>query len=304
MPELSMAELIRLAGKPAADRGGPATPAPRRQGTAAAWSCTTIPARWSDCRSMPRWPAASTCCCREHPGYGQSERPAWMRTVRDLAAVYRGLLAELGRRARRCSASASAAGSPPRWRAWRRTIRRSWCWSAPMGIKPPRGRDPRPGAGQLHRLCPGRLPRPGRLRRGLRRRAEHRPAGEMGHLPRDELPHRLEALHVQPDPAAPAGRRARARAGGLGRRGPRRAAERRRALRGRRCRNARLEIVAGCGHCVEMEQPAELARLVTDFVACNADWSGSDRHAPDVLHRAADVGLPGGEGAWSSAPRR
>ena len=31
----------------------------------------------------------------EHPGYGQSERPAWMRSVRDLAAVYQGLLAEL-----------------------------------------------------------------------------------------------------------------------------------------------------------------------------------------------------------------
>ncbi|MCX7379954.1 MAG: alpha/beta hydrolase [Alphaproteobacteria bacterium] len=32
----------------------------------------------------------------EHPGYGDSERPTWMRSVRDLAAVYQGLLAELG----------------------------------------------------------------------------------------------------------------------------------------------------------------------------------------------------------------
>ncbi|MDO9707011.1 alpha/beta fold hydrolase [Paracraurococcus lichenis] len=32
----------------------------------------------------------------EHPGYGQSERPAWMRSVRDLAIAYRWLLAELG----------------------------------------------------------------------------------------------------------------------------------------------------------------------------------------------------------------
>jgi len=31
----------------------------------------------------------------EHPGYGSSERPGWMRSVRDLAAVYQGLLAVL-----------------------------------------------------------------------------------------------------------------------------------------------------------------------------------------------------------------
>lgn len=31
----------------------------------------------------------------EHPGFGASERPAWMRSVRDLAVLYRGLLTEL-----------------------------------------------------------------------------------------------------------------------------------------------------------------------------------------------------------------
>ena len=31
-----------------------------------------------------------------HPGYGRSERPEWMRSVRDIAVVYRGLLADLG----------------------------------------------------------------------------------------------------------------------------------------------------------------------------------------------------------------
>ena len=29
---------------------------------------------------------------------------------------------------------------------------------------------------------------------------------------------------------------------------------------------ARLEIVRACGHCVEMEQPDELARLVNGFI--------------------------------------
>lgn len=32
----------------------------------------------------------------EHPGFGQSERPVWMRSVRDLAVLYRWLLADLG----------------------------------------------------------------------------------------------------------------------------------------------------------------------------------------------------------------
>src|SRR5262245_11043773 len=31
-----------------------------------------------------------------HPGYGKSERPAWLRSVRDVAVMYRELLADLG----------------------------------------------------------------------------------------------------------------------------------------------------------------------------------------------------------------
>ena len=142
-----------------------------------------------------------------HPGYGRSERPTWMRSVRDIAVVYRGLLSELKIAKRRAaSAWASAAGSRPRWPAWRRAICRIWCWSAPMGIKPPQGDILDHAHHRLHRLCPRRLPRPEGVRRGLRRGAVDRPARDVGHLPRDELPHRLEALHVQPDAAASAGR--------------------------------------------------------------------------------------------------
>jgi len=32
---------------------------------------------------------------------------------------------------------------------------------------------------------------------------------------------------------------------------------------------AKLEVVAGCGHLVDMERPDELARLVTTFVNTN-----------------------------------
>jgi pimeloyl-ACP methyl ester carboxylesterase len=31
-----------------------------------------------------------------HPGYGKSERPAWLRSARDVAVMYRWLLADLG----------------------------------------------------------------------------------------------------------------------------------------------------------------------------------------------------------------
>jgi pimeloyl-ACP methyl ester carboxylesterase len=31
-----------------------------------------------------------------HPGYSRSQRPEWMRSVRDIAVIYRGLLSELG----------------------------------------------------------------------------------------------------------------------------------------------------------------------------------------------------------------
>src|SRR5215472_10037003 len=31
-----------------------------------------------------------------HPGYGKSERPQWLRSVRDVAVMYQSLLTELG----------------------------------------------------------------------------------------------------------------------------------------------------------------------------------------------------------------
>jgi 2-hydroxy-6-oxonona-2,4-dienedioate hydrolase len=31
--------------------------------------------------------------------------------------------------------------------------------------------------------------------------------------------------------------------------------------------NAQLETIAGCGHCVDMEQPDALAKLIMDFIS-------------------------------------
>ena len=148
------------------------------------------------------------------------------------------------------------------------------------------GRHPRPRRHRLHRLRPRRLPRPEGVRPGLRRRALDRPARDVGHLPRDELPHRLEALHVQPDPAAPAGRGARAGAGRVGRRRQGRAAERRRASMPRRCptpgsRSSRAAAIASTWSSPRRSPNSSPTSSVVR----------SRRHAPDVFHRAADVGL-------------
>lgn len=54
-----------------------------------------------DTGTLPRLPFYDALAERyevlvpEHPGYGASERPTWMRSVRDLAVVYRSLLAAL-----------------------------------------------------------------------------------------------------------------------------------------------------------------------------------------------------------------
>ena len=228
------------------------------------WCCITRPARSIACRSTMRWPRTSTCWCRIIPATAARSGRTGCAACATSPSIYRGLLAELGISERR-------AGRPRLRRLDRRRDGQPWrpptfrrlVLVGAMGIKPPQGDILDQAHRQLHRLRPRRLPRPEGVRPRLRRRAVGRPARAVGHLPRDELPHRLEALHVQPDAAASAGRRARAGARRVGRRRQDRAAERRQALR-EALPNARLEIVKACGHCVDMEQPEALAKLVTD----------------------------------------
>ena len=190
-----------------------------------------------------------------------------MRSVRDIAVIYRGLLSELERRQGGAGrAWASAAGSRPRWRRM-----------APADLSQP-GAGRRRWASSRRRATSSTSPSPAtsttrapasttrRRSTGLRRRALDRPARDVGHLPRDELPHRLEALHVQPDAAASAGRRARAGAGRVGRRGQGRAARAPASAMPRRCPTPSSRSSRRCGHCVDMEQPEALAKLVTDFI--------------------------------------
>ncbi len=190
-----------------------------------------------------------------HPGYSRSERPEWMRSARDIAVIYRGLLSDLKRRATPpWSASASAAGSPPRWPAWRRADLSRLVLVGAMGMKPPQGdifdhavsyvdyaragfHDQKafdrvygaePSIDQLEMwdIC-----------REMSFRIAWKP-----YMYSQTLPHLL-------------GRRARAGAGRVGRRRQDRAAQRRQDAMPRRCPTPSSRSSRRSGHCVDMEQP-------------------------------------------------
>ncbi|MBK1657832.1 alpha/beta fold hydrolase [Paracraurococcus ruber] len=200
----------------------------------------------------------------EHPGYGQSERPGWMRSVRDLAVTYRWLLGALGlSRAALLGlgyggwVAAEMASMAPGDPAQAMLV-------GPMGIKPPQGEildqallshidyaragfhDPKafeavygaePSTDQLVEwdIC-----------REMNFRLAWKP-----YMHSLTLPHLLGGLRSPTlvawgaeDRVVPAGT----------------AEAWRQAMP-----QAAVEILDGCGHCAEMEKPAELVRLVATF---------------------------------------
>jgi pimeloyl-ACP methyl ester carboxylesterase len=200
-----------------------------------------------------------------HPGYSRSQRPEWMRSVRDIAVIYRGLLAELSLEKAALVGlgfggwiAAEMASMAPRDLSHLVLV-------GAMGIKPPAGdildlaitgyidyaragfHDQKafdrvygaePTADQLEMwdIC-----------REMSFRIAWKP-----YMYSQTLPHLLGAM---PAPAL-------AVWGDDDKVVPQSAAKRYlEALP-----NAKLEIVRGCGHCVDMEQPETLARLVTDFI--------------------------------------
>ena len=204
-----------------------------------------------------------------HPGFSKSQRPDWMRSVRDIAVIYRGLLAHLKLR------DAALVGLG--FGGW---IAAEMASMAPadlshlvlvgaMGIKPPPGDK---GGDILDLAITGYVDY---ARAGFHdQKAFDRVYGaepsidqlEMWDICREmsfriawkpymysqTLPHLLGAVckpalvvwgdddKVVPQSAA------------------KRYVE---ALP-----DARLEIVGNCGHCVDMEQPEALAKLVTNFI--------------------------------------
>ncbi len=200
-----------------------------------------------------------------HPGYSRSPRPDWMRSTRDVAVVYRGLLAEMKLK------DAALVGLG--FGGW---IAAEMASMAPadisclvlvgaMGIKPPQGDI-------LDLAITGYMDyaRAGfHDQKAFDRVYGAEPSGEQlemwdicremsfriawkPYMYSQTLPHLLGAVRApalvvwgDDDKVVPmsAGKRYVE------------------ALP-----NARLEIVKGCGHCVDMEQPEALAKLVTNFI--------------------------------------
>jgi pimeloyl-ACP methyl ester carboxylesterase len=201
-----------------------------------------------------------------HPGYSRSPRPDWMRSVRDIAVVYRSLLSEL-----KVSKPALVGLGFGGWIAAEMATMGPADLShlvlvGAMGIKPPQGDI-------LDLAITGYMDY---TRAGFHDQAafdrvygEEPPIDqlEMWDICREmsfriawkpymysqTLPHllgsvRVPALVVWGDddkvvPQSAAGVYAKA------------------------LPNAKLETVKACGHCVDMEQPEALAKLVTTFVA-------------------------------------
>lgn len=202
-----------------------------------------------------------------HPGYGKSERPDWLRHPRDIAALYQWLLADQG--VERASllglgfggwiAAEMAATAP---RDFHRLV-----LVGAMGLKPPEGdildqailsyidyaragfHDPAAFAGVYGDVTTDQL-----VEWDLCREMSFRIAWKP-YMYNQSLPHllggvRAPALVVWGEHDTVV---------------PRSAGE----LYRKSLREARLEIVRAAGHCVEMEEPAALARLVAAFVEEN-----------------------------------
>lgn len=200
-----------------------------------------------------------------HPGYGKSQRPDWLRHPRDVAAMYQALLGRLG------ITKASLIGLG--FGGW---IAAEMATLAPgaldklvlvgaMGLKPPAGDIldqaivsyidyARAGfhTEAAFKRVYGEEPSTDQLVewdvcREMNFRIAWKPYMFSHSLPHLVTEVRAPALVVWGDDdrvvPASAGRRY-----------------------AELLPNARLETVAGCGHCVEMEKPEELARLVTAFI--------------------------------------
>jgi pimeloyl-ACP methyl ester carboxylesterase len=201
-----------------------------------------------------------------HPGYSRSARPDWMRSVRDIAVVYRGLLSEL-----KVSNAALVGLGFGGW------IAAEMASMAPadlsklvlvgaMGIKPPQGdildlaitgymdyaRAGFHDQKAFDRVYGAEPPTDQLEMWDICREMSFRIAWKP-YMYSQTLPHLLRSVRV---PSLVVW-------GDNDKVVPQSAAKRYvEALP-----NAKLEIVRNCGHCVDMEQPDALAKLVMNFIA-------------------------------------
>jgi pimeloyl-ACP methyl ester carboxylesterase len=199
-----------------------------------------------------------------HPGYDQSSRPEWMRSVRDIAVVYQWLLAELklesvtlvGLGLGGWIAAEMATMAP---RSFKRLV-----LVGAMGVQPDEGEIldqalvnyieyARAGFHdqQAFDAVYGAEPSTDQLETWDRNREMSFRIAWKPYMYSQTLPHLLGGVQT---PALVVW-------GEHDRIVPRSSGER----YARSLPHARLEIVEGAGHCVEMERPAELSRLIEHF---------------------------------------
>src|SRR5579875_2343502 len=184
-----------------------------RDGCRITWSwrkttpCMSPPIRVTASRSGPNGPAT----CVTSPASISACSKTW------------------GSTRRRWLAWVSAAGSRLRWRRCAIMSSPIWCWST-LWYPAYARRDYRPVSNQHARLRQGGLRRSAEVCRFVQGAARRRSVGPVGDQPRDDDPHRVEALHVQPGDAASDQDGDGADAGGVGQAQSRGAAVVRRAL--------------------------------------------------------------------------
>ena len=195
-----------------------------------------------------------------HPGWGSRSGRNGCAACATSPSMHRGCLPISASKRRRWSGSALAAGSRPRWRRWRRATSNGWCWSARWASSRPRATS-----STRRSSATSTTPAPASTtRRRSTRSTAMSSTDQLGdwdicremcfriawkpYMYSQTLPHllggvRAPALVVWGDDDKIV---------------PRSAGER----YAEALPSARLEIVEDCGHCVDMEQPDELARLV------------------------------------------
>jgi pimeloyl-ACP methyl ester carboxylesterase len=201
-----------------------------------------------------------------HPGWGRSTRAQWMRSVRDVAVVYRGLLAELGVTRPVLVGLGFGGWIAAEMATMAPADLAKLVLVAPMGIKPPEGDIldqaiisyldyARAGFNDQSAFDKtyGAEPTTDQLEawdiaREMCFRIAWKPYMYSQTLPHLLASVKVPALLVWGDkdkvvPLATAKRYLAALA------------------------NAKLEVFEGCGHCVDLERPAILAKLLARFIA-------------------------------------
>jgi pimeloyl-ACP methyl ester carboxylesterase len=199
-----------------------------------------------------------------HPGYGRSERPPWLRSVRDVAIMYQALLAELGVSGHSLLGLGFGGWIAAEMATMAPSDLRRLALVGAMGLKPPQGdildqallsyidyvragfHDPRAFERVFGGVTTDQL-----VDWDICREMSFRIAWKP-YMYSQALPHLLGAVRA---PALVVW-------GDDDRIVPPSAGERYRDL----LPQARLEIVPSCGHYVDMEQPDALAALIDAFL--------------------------------------